>query len=310
MTSRIEEYIRYHVDSSHALDIDPHVEALQYLCNRFELNLEQRCWLSFLFSTNYCVATTYFMYNEFPDFATVDIGRLQRWWNENRSKLIFQTDRAWIRSRNQFVEVFHSYREQVMRWSNGQGIQILALSRAIGNRVDRFTAYDNLRRNFDIKLFGRFTFFLYSELLANICGIDIGVRFDIREAESSRNGLVFGLGIENVAYTGRTRKKLPDNVLQYLNGALQYIVGRIQAEPIRPRHKSLWSIETSLCAYKKHKLGKRYVGYYIERMRREIEKLEVTTDQTHGGGVNWLPLWQFRQETYQNKFLRELWPYK
>lgn len=305
--NRIEEYIAYHCDSSRALDIDPQVEALQYLCARFELNPEQRCWLCFLFATNYCVATTYYIYNEFPDFATVDEGRLTRWWTSNRSKLIFQTDRSWIRSRNQFVDVFRSYRAQVMRWGNGSLGQLRALSRAIMPAADKFTAYDNLRANFAILLFGRFTMFLYSELLANVCGLNIGVRLDLREAESSRNGLVFALGIEQTAYTGRTGHALPHEVIDYLNQGLDYISRRIEAMPILPRHKSMWSIETSLCAYKKHVLNnRRWVGYYIERMRREIVKLESTTGKDAGGGMSWLPLWQFRRETYQPQFLKEL----
>lgn len=306
MTNRIDEYIQYHVDSSRALDIDPQVEAIQYICDRFELNMEQRCWLCFLFSTNYCVPTTYFMYNEFPDFATVDVARLQRWWDANREKLIFQTDRAWIRSRNQFVDVFCAYREQVRKWSVGTMSQYLAVSRAIDGATDRYIAYDKLRRNFAILLFGRFTMFLYSELLHNVCGFDIGVRFDIREAESSRNGLVFALGMENVAYTGRTGKTLPQDILDTLNRGLTFISAKIRQKDILPRHKTLWSIETTLCAYKKHKLNnKRWVGYYIERMRKEITKLESKTDKEHGGGISWLTLWQFREETYNKQYLKE-----
>ena len=290
MRTRIEDYIRYHCDSSRALDIDPQVEAIQYLCRRFELNIEQRYWLCFLFSTNYCVATTYFMYNEFPDFGTVDVGRLRRWWDENRSKLIFQTDRAWIRSRNQFVDIFCSYREQVRKWSRGTMSQNEALRRLVFQAKDRYEAYDRLCNDFNILLFGRFPMFLYSELLANICNLPVGVRFDLREAESSRNGLVFALGLEDVAYTGRTGKTLPDDVMQYLNRGLEYISMRIQSMPINPRHKTLWSIETTLCAYKKHCLNnRRWVGYYIERMRREIVKLEALTDKGHGGGISWEP---------------------
>lgn len=307
MRTRIEDYIRYHCDSSRALDIDPQVEAIQYLCRRFELNIEQRYWLCFLFSTNYCVATTYFMYNEFPDFGTVDVGRLRRWWDENRSKLIFQTDRAWIRSRNQFVDIFCSYREQVGKWSRGTMSQNEALRRLVFQAKDRYEAYDRLCNDFNILLFGRFTMFLYSELLANICNLPVGVRFDLREAESSRNGLVFALGLEDVAYTGRTGKTLPDDVMQYLNRGLEYISMRIQSMPINPRHKTLWSIETTLCAYKKHCLNnRRWVGYYIERMRREIVKLEALTDKGHGGGISWEPLWQFRRETYDRQYLKEL----
>lgn len=306
--NRIGEYIQYHVDSSRALDIDPQVEAIQYLCRRFELNTEQRLWLCFLFSTNYCVATTYFMYNEFPDFATVDVARLQRWWTVNREKLIFQTDRAWIRSKNQFADVFVSYRAFIARWSSGTMNQAIALTRALGCTmpIDKYSRYDMLNKHVNILLFGRFTMFLYSELLCNIAGIDIGVRLNLQEAESSRNGLVFALGLEDKLYTGRSGKQISKEAEAYLNAWLQKIHAHIETLPINPRHKTLWSIETTLCAYKKHKLNnKRWVGYYIDRMRKEIEKLESKTCKSAGGGINWEPLWQFRQETYRKDFLNE-----
>lgn len=304
--NRIYEYIQYHVDSSRALDIDPQVEAIRYICRRFELNVEQRCWLCFLFSTNYCVPTTYYMYNEFPDFATVDLGRLERWWTENRPKLIFQTDRAWIRSRNQFCDVFRSYREFVMA-NDPEGMsQYQALKAVIGNGTPDEN-YQRLTEGFNVLLFGRFTMFLYSELLFNVVGLNIGVRLDLSEAESSRNGLVFALGLEDSAYTGRTGRRLPSPTMEVLNDGLRFIADRIKALPINPRHKTLWSIETTLCAYKKHKLNnRRWVGYYIERMRKEIVKLESTTSKKAGGGISWRPLWQFRRETYDRKFLREL----
>lgn len=304
--NRVFEYLQYHCNSSTALDIDPQVEAVAYICNRFELNAEQRLWLCFLFSTNYCTATTYFMYNEFPDFATVDVGRLERWWQANRGKLIFQTDRAWIRSRNQFVAVFCSYRDLVSQLSNGTMSQAEAITAALNCASDPFQAYDNLNRNFRVLLFGRFTMFLYSELLFNICGIKVGVRFDLAEAESSRNGLAYALGIEDYAFTGHTGKHLPQEVMDYLNRGLVHIAEQISVAPINPRHKTLWSIETTLCAYKKHKLnGKRWVGYYIERQRREIQKLEALTSKQAGGGISWRPLWEFRRETYNPKYLKE-----
>lgn len=296
--NRINEFIQYHVDSSHALDIDPQVEGIQYLCNRFRLNMEQRCWLCFLFSTNYCVATTYYMFKEFPDFAATNTGKLQRWWDENRDRLIFQTDRAWVRSKNQFVDVFASYRLFVQRWSKGTMLQQAAISNAIGCVGDRFTRYDNLIKNADIAMFGRFTMFLYSELLHHVAGFYLGVRLDLQEAESSRNGLVFALGVEKEAYTGRTGEHLPQNVIDHLNSGLVFISDIIDKQPINPRHKTMWSIETTLCAYKKHKLGKRWVGFYIERMRKEIEKMQVNIP-----GIDWQPLWQFRTETYQKQYL-------
>lgn len=304
--SRIEDYIAYHYNSSLALDIDPQNEAINYICNRFELNIEQRLWLCFLFSTNYCVPTTYFMYNEFPDYQTVDIGRLQRWWDDNRAKLIFQTDRAWIRSRNQFIGVFESYRNFVQEWSNGSNMQLDAINAILKDGKTPAQKYELLVKRFNVSQFGRFTMFLYSELLKNIGGVDIGVDFDIREAESSRNGLAFALGMDD-AYTGRSGRQLDNSTIDILNSGLRHIVERIDELPINNRHKTLWSVETTLCAYKKYVLNrKRWVGYYIERMRREIIKLESTTNRRAGGGVSWLPLWQFRTETYNPQFLLEL----
>lgn len=305
--NRIIDYLAYHVNSSKARDIDPQNEAIMYLCDRFELNMEQRCWLCFLYSTNYCVPTTYFMYNEFPDFATVDVSRLDRWWRANREKLIFQTDKRWIRSRNLFVRVFCSYRDLIHSYSHGTMSQYDALTALLRPNADPAGNYGLLCTEFNIYYFGRFGYFLYSELLHNVCGINVGVRFDIREAESSRNGLVIALGLEREAWTGHSGRALSEAEAAKLNQGLQYIADLIARLDIEPRHKSFWSIETTLCAYRKYKEKQsRWVGYYIERMRREIVKMEQATDKEHGGGVCWRPLWEFRRETYQPKYLKEL----
>ena len=67
-------------------------------------------------------------------------------------------------------------------------------------------------------------------------------------------------------------------------------------------HKNIWNVETTLCAFKKYNLKKRYVGFYIERQRKEIDKMQhLVTD-----GVDWSVLWQFRQENYDTKWLKEL----
>jgi hypothetical protein len=80
------EYIDYHIQSSNAKDIDPSNDCLKYVADRFELNIEQRYWLAFLFATCYSATTVYYIYNEFPDYENVDVGRLQRWWDSNRDK--------------------------------------------------------------------------------------------------------------------------------------------------------------------------------------------------------------------------------
>ena len=81
----LAEYLSYHRQSSIAKDIDPQNDCLQYVANRFELNMEQRYWLAFLFGTCYCAPTVYYIYNEFPDYNTVNIDRLEKWWKGVRN---------------------------------------------------------------------------------------------------------------------------------------------------------------------------------------------------------------------------------
>ena len=64
---------------------------------------------------------------------------------------------------------------------------------------------------------------------------------------------------------------------------------------------NVWNIETTLCAYKKYCYGKRYIGYYIERQREELVKMEKAVTE----GVEWDVLWQYREETFDKEWLKE-----
>lgn len=285
---RLNDYAQYHLASAKAKDIDPANDALRYLCDRFELTMEQRYWLAFLYATCYSTTTTFFLYNEFPDYATVNLDRLSRWWEANRPRLIFQTDRRWCRSRNQFVDCVASYQ----RWVGPR------------RQADHFAtrlSYQALYREAEaIHTFGRFTLFLYLEMLATLCNLPIEPdTIDWANAESSRNGLCFALGRDDLM-NHHTKQRLTAPQLAALDA--DFALVRRRLEEVSQTHTNLWNIETTLCAYKKHCLGKRWVGYYIERMRRELEQMTASVPE----GVCWDVLWQFRRETYAPVYLKEL----
>ena len=57
-----------------------------------------------------------------------------------------------------------------------------------------------------------------------------------------------------------------------------------------------------MCAFKKYKKNnKRWVGYYIERQKKEISKMQSQVTE----GVNWLVLWQYRDEYFPQNMLSE-----
>ena len=70
----------------------------------------------------------------------------------------------------------------------------------------------------------------------------------------------------------------------------------------RPKD-TIFNIETTLCAYKKYKVGKRFIGFYLDRQREEIEHHSKNAALS---GVDWSVLWQYRKETYNPKYLLEI----
>jgi len=294
---RIKEYIKYHKDSNDIKDIDPSYEMLEYICTRFELNIEQRYWLAFLYSTNYNAATVYYIYNEFPDYAGVNIGRMQRWWDANKDKLDFQTDCRWIRSRNQFVGIVEEYMKLCGNSQEKTYKKLVGYNTPIDGYIE---CYDFFKQ---IPWFGRFRLFLLLEAVHVVTGLNIepdGLPLD--EAESSRNGLCFALGRDDLL-TGHDygRNHITNAELSWLGKKYNELIvlmrhlfpdGRIDA----------WNVETTLCAYKKWHRGKRWPGYYIARQGKEIQSMSMKVKD----GVCWDVLWNFRTETYPPHLLGEI----
>ena len=153
----------------------------------------------------------------------------------------------------------------------------------------------------DIYTFGRFTLFIYLEMLHVLTDLPIEPTIlDLSEAESCRNGVVYAFNRRNLNTHG-TDKKLTKQEILLLQNDFSEIMEMVQLLDIE--HKSIWNVETTLCAYKKYRLGKRYVGFYIERAGKEIEKMQQAITE----GVDWTPLWEFRKETYNHSLLKELW---
>lgn len=296
MSSRLKEFIEYHGAMQDAGDIDPSYPMLRYVCDRFELNSEQRYWLAFLFASCYCAPTVYYIYNEFPDYETVDVDRLQRWWDANREKLLFQTDRRWVRSRNQFVDIFKSYRALIGSLTQQQKFLSLKTPR-------KQATYRNCYQEFSqVYQFGRFALFLYLEAVHVVTGYPMEPdTLDLKEAESSRNGVAYALGYDQWITGKETGKtKLNAIALSKLQSGFWDIVQAVrQARP--GQRADIWNVETTLCAYKKYKRGDRYVGYYLDRQGKEIQQLQSKVKD----GVDWSVLWDFREETFGRSLLLE-----
>jgi hypothetical protein len=277
-------------------DIDPSYSMLRYLCDRYELNVEQRYWIAWLYSMTYCGASAFYVYNEFPDFESVDDGRLERWWDDRgREQIICQTDRRWVRSSDQFVPAFRSYRAMIQQLGATQAAHFDYFSAKYGDEKIRYDAlYDWSRQMFS---FGQFALFLYLEALHTVTPISLcPTDLDLDRAWSCRNGLYYAYGRDDLVRDAETRIE-PDQrestrlMWQDLNLRLSHL----QTPP------TVWQTETMLCAYRKWHRGKRYVGFYLDRQATEIAKMSDKVPR----GIWWEVLWQYRSEVFDHAYLAE-----
>lgn len=302
--SRIEEYLKYHEYSAVIGDIDPSYQMLRYVCDRFELNDEQRYWLAFVYALTYCGASVYYVYNEFPDYENLDTGRMNRWWyGGGRDAIICQTDARWRRSRNQFVDAIESYRRWVGKRTQAEHFASICTGPTPERRYDQLLAKAK-----QLYTFGQFTLFLYLEALHTITPLDLcPTDLDLNQAWSCRDGLYYAYGMDehilDKAGTGIPAAARVETVRAW--GDLRQRLSALETPP------TVWQTETVLCAYRKYRrtleglagaTGKRWIGYYLDRQADEIAKME---DHVRDG-VAWRVLWQYRQETYRHAHLAEL----
>jgi hypothetical protein len=293
---RLEDYIAYHGAMVEVGDMDPAYPILLYVASRYELNMEQRYWLAFLYAACYCVPTAFYILSEFPDAENVDVGRLERWWTANRERVVFQTDRRWIRSRNQFVDHFISYRDHIGDMSQEERFATFLAD------TPEETYKQAYKYMLNVYQLGRYSMFLYLEAVHAMTAFPMMPDgLDLRNSQSSRNGLCFAMNRDEWL-RGHDYGKGPLDAEAYTTLSIDFNRLLEMMAPLQPADASnVWSVETSLCAYKKIHRGKRYVGYYIDRQYDEIAKMQGNVPD----GVDWQPLWDFRQVHFEQPWLRE-----
>ena len=284
----------YYVKMMYSGDCDPAYPALNYICDRQELNIEQRYWLAFLYATNYCVPTTFYIFNEFPDYENVNVERLQTWWDNNKQRLKFQTDRAKVKNFNLFVKIFNSYKMIVGK-----------SQRDTFKKTEGNTPLDTYNKMYElcsqIYYFGRFSLFNYMEALNELTDLKmVPTEINWREAESSRNGLCYACNLQDfITLHHQPSKKVID--YQLLIFKFNQLMKELQEE--NPEiNVTIWNVETVLCAWKKLFWKDRYLGYYIDRQMEEITVMEQKVKE----GVYWDILWDFRKNFFKVELLGEL----
>ena len=293
---RYEGFIAFHVTGMRMDEIDPAKPALRYIAKALNLSIEQRFWLAWLYGSCYCVATAFYMLTQFPTLESMSDKALDEFWKHDKKKLLFTTDRHWVKANDLFPEMVKSYK-QFCRNGQVERFGELLTSNA---HESYLRVYETVAK--ELYYFSRFSIFTYLEALHNVTNIPMLPNgLDLRNALSSRNGLCFMLG-KDTWVSGRHKPRvINDRQLEWLQRKLAELYAKLLRDhPEIPT--TYWNLETSLCAYKKLFFCTRYVGYYIDRQMVEIRKMQSVAPKA----ADWDLLWLFRREHFHPGVLGEI----
>jgi hypothetical protein len=267
-------------------DCDPALWLLNYLFDRFEHNIEQKYWISWIYGTTYHLPTAWIIWNEFPDFELVDQKRLQDWNDNNYARLRYQTDTKW--NKGHLPQQFASYKRWIMHENKSQ-TQRERFANLLQRKSFEFI-WGSVEKN--LHKFGRYSTWYYLQTLKDCVGLNVVPNnlklADYSGSRSHRNGLCFALGRDEWI-----NQKLHVSCIEYLEQQAAQIQKELSVD------MDLYQMETLLCSFKKvfRKKQGRYLGYYLDRQAEEIKKVEADG----WSGVDWQVFWDARKEILQKK---------
>tara|TARA_R110001592_G_scaffold9025_2_gene48460 strand:- start:775 stop:1728 length:954 start_codon:yes stop_codon:yes gene_type:complete len=270
-------------------DCDPALWLLNYLFERYEHNIEQKYWISWIYGTTYNLPTAWIIWNEFPDFHLVDQKRLEDWNTKNYKILRYQTDTKY--NKGYLPKQFESYKKWVS-YKNEDNTQNTRFQNLLIKNNFNFV-WNTVSKN--LYKFGRYSTWYYLQTLNECVGLDINPNnlklSDYSGSKSHRNGLCYALGLDEWV-----NKKLDKDCINYLEQEALRIMNEL------PEKVNYYQMETMLCSFKKifRKSRGRYLGYYLDRQAEEIIKVQ----QDGWQGIDWHVFWQGREEILEEKLYK------
>lgn len=242
---RICDFIEFHEESCKA---DSIVSVLKKVCEELNLNTKQKELACLFYSLSYSVPTALVCLFKFDEF----LKNKELFWKKNKNKLIFQSDRRWVKMNDEFIKSFDSFIDS--------GI-FKKLSKK--ETIDVSEAIDCICKCY---YFSRFSAFLFLE--AYITVFDKKTKkdkIDWKKGDTATSGLLNVINLDKEA--NEFDKK---GVLVVDSHLLDRLLDKLIDSVSIGKNSAI--IETNLCAYRKLFKGSRYLGFYADRMLGELMK--------------------------------------
>ena len=258
---RRREFIWYHING----DGDCNGQVLRVYAKEHGLN-EQDCFdLAYFYATTYCCASAIFLLSQRQRIHQDCRG----FADEYKGKLVFQSDRKYVRMLDNFYKMLLTWRESLYnaaeRFREKTVVQGIVSTRAALEEAEKWY------------FFKRFSAYLFVETYCDILGLEgtreTGMCYE-GDSMTFVGGLFYVYGMDSEARFVQKHHRLPvdNDTFEYLIGDLQNAVKRDGGDD------NFTKLETSLCAYEKFFKGTRYNGYYADRQLAELTKMQDKTE--------------------------------
>lgn len=280
----LKQYIRHGYMDSDTHLLGEYAEALGY-------SVPRKISLSFLYSTCYNVPTATLLDQILGTITTWNQDDLTDIWEQYKVKLIFQTDRKWVKIANQFIDLCMDFKENMFPFS----IHIKPYIHSFDDVYDTFSKLNNQ---------GRVSTYIFIDGL-----ISTGVmkpcmpkRFDWNNGQTCTEGMMHAIMKDDwVDDFSKGKHKLPKYRIDELDENLENLILELRGEGLDEDH--IWDYESNLCAYRKYFKGTMYYGYYMDRQLEELSKMSVLLPEYEN---LWSKLFQLRKEVYPANLLGEV----
>lgn len=282
---RLAEFTAYHIGG----DGECNGILLKAWADMKELRRSERFDLAFFYATVYNIPSAIFMLGESGAIIRDPDG----WCAENKGKLIFQSDRRYMRCNGTLERTLEHFSR------NLAGGEAFVAKTVHGKEIDTAAAISLCQ---EWPNYGRFGAYLFTETLTYLLSLESANRpaFDFANGATATSGVMNVFGLDTEADEFDRRKRIPENVsLEQLDALLAMISESVEEAG---GDSDIACLETSLCAYRKFYKGSRYNGYYLDR---QLDELMAYPSINPGSAEAVNELYDLRAELFDHRYLGE-----
>lgn len=261
-------------------DTDTHL--LEAYANHAKLTKYERIMLAFHYSTCYNVPTAVWL------MSYVNIGTVDDIWEKYKAKLIFQTDRKWVRITDNYPQL---YKDFCLRFNMNVFL----------DNPNFDTVYNEFTK---LKGQGRVSAYIFIDglIATGIMKPSMPSSFDWNNGQTCTEGMLHALDRpEEVAVFDKGKRKLSKDTLQELDEALVKLTDELTEEGMS--YDNVCDYESNLCAFRKYFKDHMYIGYYVDRNLGELNKLQQSLPEFKN---IWSTLFNLRAKVYPSEMLGEV----